>query len=517
MPLPSLPQPVGKYQSELVPLRGLNWSDDTTPGDLLESENLSTRRWPFLAARCARVKQTALDQVTALGAWEGIVAVSGTNLVYNDAVVASITPGEKQFAVVNTRLVIWPDRVYLDMNTRTLRPLEARITGGGATFTGDTVTVTGDDWRVLSEQISAGDTVELSGCVAHPENNKFFTVRAVGNFTLTADADCFAEGSEEGPLTLARELPELDFICASENRLWGCSNATRTVYASALGDPCNFNTFEGLSTDSYAAAVGSAGDFTGCCRMAGTVLFWKENRLHKVLGSYPEEYEITEYALEGVRAGSHRSMVIVNDALYYLGTHGVYAYGGGTPLLISRVFGNRHFTDGVAGSDGERYYLSVLEGTTSHLLVYDIARGIWLREDATRCTAFARLGAKLYFCDSSGDLWLADGGAEDPDLAWTAVFAPLYETTEGRKRYRKLLLRLETPKDKSVRADCRFDEKEPWRPLGTVTGRRNFPERDTVTLRVPIARTDAVQIRLQGSGVSAVKNVRREFSVGSDR
>ena len=54
-------------------------------------------------------------------------------------------------------------------------------------------------------------------------------------------------------------MPDLDFICESENRLWGCSNETRTIYASALGDPTNFFSYQGLSTDSYAVAVGSEG------------------------------------------------------------------------------------------------------------------------------------------------------------------------------------------------------------------------------------------------------------------
>ena len=517
MPLPVLPRAVGKYEAEAVALRGINYADDVTPGDLLESENLSTRRWPVIAARCAREKQTDWAGVTALGAWEGLVAVRGTDLVYNGAVVGAVAPGEKQFAVVNTKLVIWPDRRYLDMEAMVIRPLEAEVTGTGAAFTGDTVTFTGEDWTLMSESFKAGDTVELRGCERCPENNKFFTVRAVGNFALTADADTFAEGTESGELTVAREVPDMDFICASENRLWGCSNAARSVYASALGDPTNFNTFEALSTDSFAAAVGSAGDFTGCCRLAGAVLFWKENRLHKVLGSYPEEYELTEYALEGVRAGCHRSMVIVNDVLYYMGTHGVYAYNGGTPACISRAFGNRDFRAGVAGSDGLRYYLSVLEGgTTPHLLVYDFTHGLWLREDATRCTAFARLGTRLYFCDGAGDLWLADSGIEDPEIVWSAHFAPLYETVLGRKRWRRLRLRFETPKGKTVRAECRFPGG-PWRPVGSVTGRFNGPERDTVSFCIPIARADAMELRLTGSGVSAIRAVSREFLLGSER
>lgn len=42
---------------------------------------------------------------------------------------ASVTAGKKQFAVVNTKMVIWPDKVYLDIKDQTVKPLAAELTG----------------------------------------------------------------------------------------------------------------------------------------------------------------------------------------------------------------------------------------------------------------------------------------------------------------------------------------------------------------------------------------------------
>ena len=67
-------------------------------------------------------------------------------------------------------------------------------------------------------------------------------------------------------------MPELDFLCENENRLWGCKGDT--IYASKLGDPFNWNVFDGVSTDSYAVDVGSAGDFTGCFAYRGYPVFF---------------------------------------------------------------------------------------------------------------------------------------------------------------------------------------------------------------------------------------------------
>ena len=328
---------------------------------------------------------------------------------------------------------------------------------------------------------------------------------------MTVSANAFTEATESTALTLERRIPDLDFICESENRLWGCSNKARTIYASALGDPCNFFTYEGLSTDAYALAVGSEGDFTGCCRLSTSILFWKENALHKMLGSFPAEYSLYTSNIEGLRRGCHRSLQVINDVLFYMGIHGVYAYSGGTPSLISSEFGDKDFTDAVGGNDGDHYYLSVMDGKEAALLVYDTRMGIWLQEDRTRAIGFARIGKDVYFLTDQGEVYLADGNAADPGITWSAQFAPFYETIEGRKRYSKLLLRLELPKGAWLRAEVRTDGGI-WRECGRIVGR----EAGSVPLQIAVNRCDKFEVRLSGHGPCTILTMLREFSVGSD-
>ena len=202
------------------------------------------------------------------------MAVKGTQLLYDGKAVGTVTEGEKQFAVVNTKMVIWPDKVYLDLNSNTVKPLGAKISGTGGTFTAEKLTVSG--WGDLTKQFKAGDAVTISGCTAQTKNNKDIILKAVTATELTVAKNTLAEGAETGTLTLERRVPDLDFICESENRLWGCSSEKQTIYASSLGDPTNFYVYAGLSTDSYALAVGTEGEFTGCCKQTSSVLFWKE-------------------------------------------------------------------------------------------------------------------------------------------------------------------------------------------------------------------------------------------------
>lgn len=324
--------------------------------------------------------------------------------------------------------------------------------------------------------------------------------------------DTFTEATEsDAPISFERSVPDMDYICESENRLWGCSNNKQTIYASALGDPTNFNVFQGLSTDSYALAVGSEGEFTGCCKLSSSVLFWKQNKLHKMLGTYPAEYSLYSYDIEGLQAGCHKSLQVINEVLFYMGLHGIYAYSGGTPSLISANFGEKAFTDAVAGNDGDSYYLSVRDGDAYRLMIYETRSGIWVHEDDIRCIDFARIGKDMYFADGDGDIYLADTGADDPDIEWFAQFTPFYETIQGRKVYSKMLLRLELPEKSYVIASTRQDGG-PWREAGRVVGRAV----DAVPMRIPLTRCDKFEIRLSGKGPCAILSILREFSVGSE-
>lgn len=512
--LPRLPAQVRRYQREIVALRGVNYTDCFSDGDLAQSRNLSTRRWPCLCTRWGRNHLEQYDGAAALTAWEELVVVKGGRLYYGGQDVGAVSNGAKQFAVLNTKLVIWPDKKYLDLQNRTVKPLGASVTGTAA-FTKGTLQISGR--QDLTGLFSAGDTVTVSGCTDLPANNKDIRVKSVKLDTLTVEENGFEAGIETGSVTIERRIPDLDFICESENRLWGCSNETRTIYASALGDPTNFFTYQGLSTDSYAVAVGSEGDFTGCCRISSAVLFWKERTLHKILGSYPAEYAQYSYSVEGLKAGCHKSLQVINEVLYYMGVSGVHAYSGGTPSRISAGFEGKDFRNAVAGTDGERYYLSVTEGQQSHLFTYDLARGIWLREDETKCTGFARLGDSLYFLTAGGEVWQTRGGGTtasggEEEIEWEARFTPFYETAAGRKRYSRLTLRMELPRGSWLRAQLR-SQNGAWETVGQWTGQAN----DALTASLPIRRGDKLELRLAGKGPCAVLDVVREFSVESRR
>jgi hypothetical protein len=504
--LPKIKYSESASQRQIVQFAGLNFSDTAQEGQAKECRNLSARRFPYLTTRLRREAVGDYVAPTAVTAWDKLVVVDGTSLIYDGAVVGSVTAGEKQFAVVNTKLVIWPDKVYLDLLTRKIVPMGASAQQAGAVFTTDTITMSG---TTLSSLFSKGDGVTISGCTVNAANNKDAVVVSVGEHTVTFSANALTAGTETANITIQRRIPDLDYICESQNRLWGCSNADKTIYASALGDPCNFFVYSGISTDSYALSIGSAGLFTGCCKLASSVLFWKENTLHKILGSYPEEYNMYPSNIAGVQDGSYKSMQIINDVLFYKAPDGVYAYSGGTPERISAVFGERRYYDAAAGTDGSRYYISMRYGTTYHLLVYDTVSGIWTEEDETEAVDFCRYRTYLYMLSSDGSLWSVDADAGTEIVPWSVTFAPFYETANGKKYYSTLFIRLELAAGARAEAETRCDGGA-WESAGKLL------TAGTALLPIRPRRCDKFEIRLSGVGECAVLSMVRQFRVGSE-
>lgn len=506
--LPTLPYGGGKTARQTVTFGGVRYGRGGGDGELSESLNLSTLQFPALSQRPPRTQAGSWNSPTALFGRGKLCVVDGSALLYDGETVGTVSPGEKQMAAVNTKIVLWPDKKYYDTAQKTFGDLGASVTAAAASFTESTLTLPGQN---LEAAFAPDQALDISGA-SLPENNRSLVLRAVSGDTLTFYAGSFAPGSSATPVTVERKIPDLKLICESNNRLWGCDDTT--IWASALGDPLTWYNYDGLSTDSFAVSVGSDGAFTGCCAYGSGVLFWKEDLLHKVMGLQPSEYQLYTYTVQGPKAGCHKSLQVINEVLYYLGAEGVYAYAGGTPALISENFGTRRFRDAAAGTDGSRYYLSMADAATGAwgLWTYDPQRAVWLREDDTRALDFTLLDGELLFL-AGKTAWRVGqtGGAADDDLPWSALFYPMDETLHNKKGASRLLLRLELAPGAWVRAELREDDG-PWRRWGTLHGQRR---RSAVLTLLP-GRCDTLQLRLSGSGRCVVKSLIREFVLGSE-
>ncbi len=574
-----------------VTFRGINYGEGSVDGEFVETCNISTDQYPCLAPRAERIKEGHYTSPTTLHAKGHLLVIDGTKVLYNDVEIGTVSEGKKQTATIGNYIVIFPDKVYYNVEDdifgsmeetysaeqakiyRTYRPVFTAntitsTTGADFDFNdGDTVEITGCSYeennrvatiktvsgKVLTFDLDdpftectepagkeitialygeniceieftdstitttgkdfnfrEGDAVSITGS-SISENNKELIVRAVSEKVLTFDENNFTEGKESNNITIKRSVPDLDFICESNYRLWGTHG--NTIYASKFSDPFNFKVFDGLSSDSYYIEVGSEGDFTGCIPYSSHICFFKENTLHKLYGTKPSNFQINTVNVYGVQSGSERSMQIVNEQLLYKGVGGVYAYTGGVPELISEKFGNQRYSNAVACCDGEKYYISMKQGNKWHLFTYDVYKNIWLREDDTEAVDMAFFGGNVYYIDAKGGLYCIDKAASKNNVEWSATFCTMHETMNERKGYSKFHLRMSLAAGAWVAVDVKTDNEPTWRQVYITHNSK------AKTFSVPPiipTRCDSIDIRLRGKGDCTVRTFIREFTVGSD-
>lgn len=129
MRLPGMKYVENRSKKTIVQFLGVNYGEDGTDGQFAETKNLSSRMFPCLSQRVGREVQ--LWEYTAPSAvWyrDGLIVVDGAELKHNGVKVGTVSPGKKQFANVNTKVVIFPDKVMYDTESKEFRSLEAEYT-----------------------------------------------------------------------------------------------------------------------------------------------------------------------------------------------------------------------------------------------------------------------------------------------------------------------------------------------------------------------------------------------------
>lgn len=659
MRLPSLKYSQDKRPVSIKAFTGINYGEGAGDGSLRDSRNLGTEYFPALSPRLGRAVEGEYGSPTGVCARGKLLVVDGSDLLYGGEKVGTVTPGEKQFAVMGNKIIIWPDRAVFDTEEGTLTSIvrtasllentvgvsmtesgrkrlsfrraapvrtgdetarvqyinstgvhvdfytklcdRAEFTDGvwkpenerevllrsvttGNTFIpkgssvdgmgmdldirdndnidyegyntlGYYAKVTGygsgyydeeNDWKFFDgmivldpftnpegnpglawyymatfdlykageentedfrELFAAGDSVKITGL---SEEVKSVTVAAVGEDYLEFEADALPVDAEDawiaGAVTVETAFPELDMICAGENRLWGVSGDT--IYASALGEPARFYDFSG-DAGSYAVAVASDGAFTGLTYYSNGILAFKRGLVHKVYGEYPSNYGISTYVIPGVQTGSHKSLQVINEVLYYKGEDGVYAYTGSTPELVSYDLLPKRYGAAAAGTDGRRYYISMQDEQNAwQMLVYDTVTGVWLREDNTHAIDFANLDGRLMFISGSQVVEARSRSREAVD--WMAELTEITEGTPAGKTYIRLYIDARIPKGGYIRVWTKHDSGK-WSEQNTL-----LPGDGTYTVPLRPGRTGTLRLRLEGHGGCVVREVTRILAGGGN-
>lgn len=371
----------------------------------------------------------------------------------------------------------------------------------------------------------AGDGITISGLedTTLSDLDGTMVVQEVGEGYIVVIGILDKKTTVNTQITLKRLMPYMDFIIESENRLWGCrygtdinGNVVNEIYASKLGDFKNWNCFANISTDSYVATVGTDGQFTGAITHLGYPIFFKENCMHKIYGNYPANYQIQTTHCRGVQKDCSKSLAIVNEVLYYKARSAVCVYDGSLPVEISSALGDMTYTNAVAGTIRNKYYISMADAHGEyHLFVYDTKRGLWHKEDNTHVTDFCTCRGELYYIESGSTTIKTILGSGTPDtsnISWMAESGVIGTDLPDKKYISRLDVRMKLTVGTRVYFYIEYDSCGKWEHLFTMTGIKlqSFP------ISIRPRRCDHMRIRIEGDGEAKIYSICKTIEQGSD-
>lgn len=574
----------GQSREMISAFAGYDHNASIAANAFYDMKNMSSDGYPLLQSRKRRGMVRQLEKPQGILAKDAMAWADGGKLYYNGAEITGLTlaDGEKQMVSMGAYLLIWPDKKYL--NTKDLTDfgsMEASYESAGTVtyllcgadgtplskvssskpeepeggdywidtsqtphslmvwsessemWTGVATVYTRIQAMGIGKPFAEGDGVEISGAAYGGDSTvvqaqfeslngtKIIYARDDDYIVVVGLIDLTYEQTT-GSVTVKRTVPDMDYVCEAQNRIWGCrygmadGKAVNELYCCKLGDFRNWRVYAGISTDAWAASVGSDGAWTGCANYLGYPTFFKENVIHRIAISAVGAHQVTETVGRGVQRGSFRSLCVVNEVLFYKSRAGVCAYDGSFPTAMGEAFGEVRYGSAVGGSFGGKYYLSMADGAgTWHLFCYDAAKGMWHREDNTHAMCFAAMDDDLYYIDADTKKLMCvmgtQGTPEDaPDwMAESGVIGYEYPDKKYLSRYN---IRLQIEDGGELRLYCMYDSDGKWEHAGTVR------RKGTGTFTVPVIprRCDHMKLRLEGKGVVRVFSIARILELGSD-
>lgn len=374
-------------------------------------------------------------EITGYTYRNGILVYTTAEGIYLDGkgtltAIPGLSAGDKTLVNIGAYIVILPD--WSLINTA---DAENPVTmAKGAVLTGDlleynqnqtkpTVSiyklfyVDAPTTEVTASGLAVGDSVKLSWTYGKRKMSKQLTINNIGIESYTGSGMTsigfdtsdmpntmwfYTEGRAMDQFrvpritgaTIQRVMPDLDYVVEYNNRLWGCSSANHEIYCSKLGEPLVWGAYSGISTDSWAATVGTDGDFTGACVFNGCVLFFKEDCVHSVYGTKASNFTVTTYTVRGVQKGSSKSLCISEGLLYYKAPEGIFTFNGSASSRFDGKLCVDRDSRTACGTADDRYIVMAMSDGT--VFYYDKLHSVWYNRTLPNVISMHNFSGSLY-------------------------------------------------------------------------------------------------------------------------
>lgn len=568
---------------------GYNHNLVINESQLYDMKNMTSDYYPVLSPRDRRGIIDRFENPKGLFGGDKLAWVDNGWFYYDGNQICEVSDTEKQFVRIGALLCIFPDKLIYNTYNGTLESMEVSVhTTGTTTYTLCSLSGAAYDpyvgktepenkekvWLdtstspyVLKEYAeSSSQWVEIATTYIKIENpeigtnfSEYDAVTISGCDIAELNTDNIVYGAGNGYIVVAgildeivtqntriyikRDVPDMDFVTELDNRIWGCSSDNHEIYACKLGDPKNWRCYMGITSDSYTATIGIEGKFTGAISHLGYVLFFKQEAIIKVYGTDPSNYTITTTRCRGVQEGSEKSLVTINEILYYKAVNSICSYDGSLPQNISTDLGNNLYFEARAGYCKEKYYVCMRNSNYDwRVFVYDTIKGMWHVEDVKEIKWFANADGGLYFIDADNRLMVVNMDAlistifpgmpeteclypsdsllpnqnynyeEEGLVEWEAETGDIGIDTPDMKYISGLMLRLVIDNHAQLLVYVQYDSSGVWQEVINLqsTAKR------TVNIPIPLNRCDHARLKFKGIGECRIYSITKKIEKGSE-
>lgn len=330
------------------------------------------------------------------------------------------------------------------------------------------------------------------------------------------------EGMEWGDLapTISRAWPEgLENLFTNSNRVWGWTG--HTIRASKLGDPSNWEFFDGTAEDCWALDVHTPEPFTAGMSAHGYPTFWTEKTRFRIYGSTPEAFQLVEQDCHGVREGCAASLASIDGTLYYVSRAGVMQDTGTVPACVSAALGDLRLQCAAGAATGVTYWVSGQdEAGNWHTFVLDTRNGVWIRDCGRRFFQMAAVHGTLYALEATMAteppwfrFWTFAPDESGEDAVRSTVITNDYTVSRpNRKRVHRVQLRVLLKDAATLTVSIRYDDGE-WVRVSTLATQTQ--RKASFYLPVLPRRCDHFALKLEGVGDWELHSLALEVRTGS--
>lgn len=384
----------------------------------------------------------------------------------------------------------------------------------------------GEGYKDVYEGLVASDTdggvvnfkFEINGNVFYvqtiPDKVTYEAHKEIGgttNRTTYADVlTIYATGMPE-PFSWSSEKSDANISLASttsylpdvevwKKRLWGYTeNYLQGTVQDVFGEKGEIDWVAGDNTQTEAISqpIWQGGNITGLAALSEALILFKEDSLTVFTGNYPAIMQASTIPARGLIASDRESVAVANEYVYYMSSDGVYRFGGGAPYSISSAAKIKG-TEAVGASNGSKYWLSLKEDSGKYALyVYDIALGLWHKEDDTKAVSFVPISGRMYMATDTQILKL-DTNSEA--VEWEAEFW-FDEGTHLPKKYKKFVAR------------GNLGECEVWLKADDEDWQLYLFTDNKLDVRTEPVWARELSVKIKGKGVCELKSLDRIYEV----